>query len=69
MSGSRSKKSGGKYDNPKAGKTGAKTAAGGAMAARGRRPEDVPLGTGMADKAKKDLQEMRNKRFPDPSKY
>lgn len=69
MSGSRSKKSGGKYDNPQAGKSGAKTAAGGAKAARGRRPEDVPLGSGMANKAKKDLQEMRDSRFPDPSKY
>lgn len=69
MSGSRSKKSGGKYDNPNAGKSGASAAAGAAKPSKSRSPEDVPLGTGMASKAKKDLKEMRDKRFPDPSKY
>lgn len=55
MSGSRSKKSDGKYDNPRKGDK--------------PRPEDVPLGTGMANQAKEDLKKIKKKRFPDPNKY
>lgn len=58
MSGSRSKKSDGKYDNPKAGEKKPK-----------RNPDDVPLGTGGANQAKEDLKEIKKKRFPDPDDY
>lgn len=70
MSGSRSKKSGGYYDSPKAGGAAASAGVGASQPQPNKRtPEDVPLGTGMANQAKEDLKEIRNKRFPDPNDY
>ena len=67
MSGSRSKKSGGKYDNPKVGSKVPKMIDSTKYETVKGKPKIK--GSGMAAKAGKDLKESREKRFPDPDKY